>query len=278
MTPPKLKTAQALLLIVVVTLLNLSLIQTAFSQGSSNTKVAINPETTNAIVGEIITINITLSDVQNLYGIDVTLLWNPSALTFQNVNIWLGVESNPDGVLHEASSADIFVQENTADQENGEYRLVATSVAPAPSFSGSGNIATFTFNVTDTGQSELILTTELADYNPSGSNLLDHTDVNGSVNSAIPEFPTATAISILLILGVTTAVFSKKLLKKTFKAKDPSALTSANYERVFSTRRLKHASSEENRVAREPSFWFLLVFNVLEMFVTVVFGIFRFMK
>jgi hypothetical protein len=205
MTPPKLKTAQALLLIVVVTLLNLGLIQTAFSQGSSNTKVAINPETTNAIVGEIITINITLSDVQNLYGIDVTLLWNPSALTFQNVNIWLGVESNPDGVLHEASSADIFVQENTADQDRNRHK-------------------------------------HTSNFRSNHGSLL------------------------------------QKTIKKTFKAKDPSALTSANYERVFSTRRLKHASSEENRVAREPSFWFLLVFNVLEMFVTVVFGIFRFMK
>jgi hypothetical protein len=213
-----------MLLILIVALLALSLIPTAFAQGSSNTKVAVNPASTNALLGKTITINITLSNVQNLYGLDVTLLWNPSALKIQNVNIRLGVESHPDGVLHEAPSADIFVQENNADQENGEYHLVATSVAPASSFSGSGTIASITFNVTDIGHSELILTTELGDYNPSGSNLIDHTDVNGSVDSVIPEFPSATAISLVLILVITTIVLSKRLGKPHSKPKSISAL------------------------------------------------------
>ncbi|MCJ7560364.1 cohesin domain-containing protein [Candidatus Bathyarchaeota archaeon] len=214
MTQPQLKTAKTILIILIATLLTLCLIQTAFPQSSSNTKVAINPATTNALLGETITINITLSNVQNLYGLDVTLLWNTTALKIQNVNLRLGVKSYPDGVLHEAPNAEIYVQENTADQELGEYHLVATSVAPAPSFSGTGNIATITFNVTETGHTELILTTELADYNPSGSNLIDHTDENGSVDSVIPEFPSATAISLLLILVITTAVVSKRLLRK----------------------------------------------------------------
>jgi len=225
MALPKLKTAKTLLFILIATLLTLSLIQTAFPQSSSNTKVAVNPASTNALLGKTITINITLSNVQNLYGLDVTLLWNPSALKIQNVNIRLGVESHLDGVLHEAPSADIFVQENNADQENGEYHLVATSVAPASSFSGSGTIASITFNVTDIGHSELILTTELGDYNPSGSNLIDHTDVNGSVDSVIPEFPSATAISIVIILVITTIVLSKRLLGKPHsKPKSISAL------------------------------------------------------
>jgi hypothetical protein len=214
MTQQKLKTAQTLLFILIAILLTPSLIQAAFPQSSSNTKVAVNPETTNAILGETITINITLSNVQNLYGVDVTLQWDPAALTIQNVNLRLGVESHPDGILHETPSAEIFVQNNTMDQENGEYHLVATSVAPAPSFSGSGNIAIITFNVTGTGHSELILITELADYNPSGSNLIDHTDVNGAVNSVIPEFPSAIAISLILILVTTTTVFFKRLLGK----------------------------------------------------------------
>jgi hypothetical protein len=214
MAPPKLKTTKILLFILVATLLTLSLIQTGFPQSIPNTKVAVNPELTNALIRKTITINITLTNVQNLYGLDVTLLWNPSALTIQNFNIRLGVESHPDGVLYGAPSADIFVEKNTANQENGEYHLVATSVAPAPSFSGSGNIAILTFNVTSIGHSELILATELADYNPSGSNLIDHTDVNGSVDSVIPEFPSAIVISLILIVVTTIAVFSKRLLWK----------------------------------------------------------------
>jgi hypothetical protein len=220
MTTPQLKMAKILLLILLAALSTLHFIQIAFPQNSSDTEVAINPATTNAFLGETITINITISNVQNLYGLDVTLFWNPSALTIQNVNLRLGVESHPDGVLHEAPSGDIFIQENTTDQENGEYRLVATSVAPATSFSGTGNIAVITFNVTSTGNSELVLITELADYNPSGSNLIDHTDVNGSVNSVIPEFPSVITISLMLILVTTVALFSKKLLGKTAKHKN----------------------------------------------------------
>ena len=218
----KLKTAKTLLFILIAALLTLSLIKLAFPQSSSDTKVSANPEVVNTFPGETIAVNITIFNVQNLYGLDVSLLWNPSALSIQNIDVHLGVESHPDGVLHEAPSADIFVQENNADQENGEYHLVATSVAPAPSFSGSGNIAILTFNVTSIGHSELILTTELADYNPSGSNLIDHTDVNGAVDSVIPEFPSAIAISLMLILVTTTAVFSKRLLGKThLKPKKP---------------------------------------------------------
>jgi hypothetical protein len=158
-------------------------------------------------------VNITISNVQDLYGVDVTLLWNSAALSVQNVDVRLGVESHPDGVLHETPSAEIFIQENTIDQANGEYDLIATSVAPASSFSGSGNIVIITFNVTDVGQSNLVLISELGDYNPSGSNLIDHTDVDGSVVSVIPEFPSAIAIGALLILVTAATVFYKRIGK-----------------------------------------------------------------
>ena len=214
MKRPNLTSPQGILLILVSTLLILYPFQAVYAQGSSNTTVAVNPSTTMTRIGETIAINITLSNVQNLYGLDVTLQWNTSALQVLNVNLRLGVESHSDGVLHEASNANIFVKENNASQELGEYHLVATSVAPAPPFSGSGNIAIITFNVTSIGHSELNLTTQLADYNPSGSNFIDHTDLNGSVNIAIPEFPSATTLTLFLIVATIAVVISKKLLKK----------------------------------------------------------------
>jgi hypothetical protein len=220
MVPRKLKTAKTLLLILFATLLALSFIQPAFPQSSGNTTVAVNPATTSGLLGETITVNITISNVQNLYGVDVILFWDPSALVIQNVNLRLGVESFSDGILHEAPDDDIFIQENTADQENGEYHIVATSVAPASSFSGSGNIAIIAFNVTGIGQSDLILISELGDYNPSGSNLIDHTDVDGSVDSVIPEFPSAIAIGIILILVTAAAIVYKGIGKPSSKPKN----------------------------------------------------------
>jgi hypothetical protein len=72
------------------------------------------------------------------------------------------VESRHDGVLHEISpNANVFTEENNASQAIGLYHLVATSVAPAAPFSGSGNIAIIRFNVTSLGHSELALETQL---------------------------------------------------------------------------------------------------------------------
>jgi hypothetical protein len=214
MKRPNLTSQQGILLILVFTPLILCPFQVAYAQGSSNTTVAVKPSTTMTRIGETIAINITLSNVQNLYGLDVTLQWNTSALKVLNVNLRLGVESHSDGVLHEASNANIFVEENNASQELGEYHLVATSVAPAPPFSGSGNIAIITFNVTSLGHSGLDLTTELADYNPSGSSSIDHNDSNGTVDSVIPEFPNMAVFALFVILATIALVISKKLLKK----------------------------------------------------------------
>ena len=220
---PKLNIAKTLLLILVAALLSPNLIQLAFPQSSGNTTVAVNPATTSGLLGETITVNITIANVQNLYGVDVTLFWDSAALSVQNVDVRLGVESHPDGILHEASGADIFVQDNTTDQENGEYHLVATSVAPAPAFSGSGNIVTISFNVTDIGHSDLILISELGDYNPSGSNLIDHTDVDGSVDSVVPEFPSVIVIGLILILVTAAAVVYKRIGNPRSKSKTLSS-------------------------------------------------------
>lgn len=190
-------------------------IHAASAQVSSSTTVAIMPSENTPRLDQTISINITISNVQNLYGLDVTLDWNASALQFLNADLRLGVESHPDGVLHEIPPyANIEVVENNASQDIGEYTLVATSVADAPPFSGSGNIATISFKVTGSGHSQLNLATQLADYNPSGSNFIAHTDLNGSVNSTIPEFPTTALLTLLLIFATIVGIITKKLQRK----------------------------------------------------------------
>ena len=219
---PKAKAPKRIVLTLLFSLLLLYPIHIVFSQTPSTT-VAVKPSESSPRLGETLTINITVANVQNLYALDVTLQWNSSALRVVSVDLRLGVEFHPDGVLHGSRlnyddstlvPGDIFVEESNASQETGEYHLVATSVAPAAPFSGSGNIAILTFNVTSIGHSELGLTTELADYNPSGSSFIEHTDLNGSVNAVIPEFPSAAALMLFFIVATIVVVFSKKLLKK----------------------------------------------------------------
>jgi cell division septation protein DedD len=140
-------------------------IQPAASQSSTIMKV--ETPSTSVTVGIPFTITITLTNVQNLYGVEVVLKWNPTILQATNIDTQLGVESYPNGVLHETSSSPpIFTAENNVTQNTGEYRLVATSMAPAPSFSGSGSIVKITFNPINEGNSAIDLESQLSDYPP----------------------------------------------------------------------------------------------------------------
>ena len=139
-------------------------IQIVYSQ---STTVRVMPSTVSALLGESFTVTISLSNVQNLYGLEVILNWNPTVLQGETADIRLGVESFPDGVLHESSySPPIFIAENNLTQNEGEYRLVATSMSPAPSFNGSGTIVRITFDSTNLGDSALDLQSQLFDYPP----------------------------------------------------------------------------------------------------------------
>jgi hypothetical protein len=177
--------------------------------------VNVVPSSSTPLLGETFTINITISNVQNLYALDVTLRWNATVLQVLNVNSRLGVESHPDGVLHEVlPNAEIDIIEETVSAEVGEYHIAATSVNPASSFSGSGNTAILTFNVTSLGNTALELESELADYPASGepANLIEHINHVGTVN-IIPEFPSIIAVGLFLAFATTVVVFSKKRLQ-----------------------------------------------------------------
>lgn len=217
---------QTILFTILVAVIALFPIQTATSQTSSGTTVKIVPQVSTARTNETLTINITINDVPNLYGIDVTLNWNTSILQVLNVDTRLGVEAYLDGVLHGNSlsydagsmvSGDILVKENITDQETGEYHIAAACVGIGDSFNGSGTIAILTFKVLTMGHSELTLLSELADRPVADETIstpIDHTDISGSVDVVIPEFPSITIVIVLLASVAATLLYSKKTLKK----------------------------------------------------------------
>ncbi len=193
-------------------------IEGAFAQ-TSLAEVRVTPSAASPRVGESFTVNITISNVENLYGIDATLSWNTSVLQATNVDIRLGVDSHPDGVLYEVSNAQITVVDNTTTQSIGEYHLAAFSNNPAPSFNGSGTIAVVTFNVTSVGRSDLTIQSELADHPLAGeeeSNYIEHTDIGSYVETAvIPEFPEIAVLVVMVALITCALVIAKKMQKKT---------------------------------------------------------------
>ena len=133
-----------------------------------STVVAVTPSTVSAHLGEPFNVTVSLSNVQNLYGLEVILNWDAVVLRVSKVDVRLGVETCWDGVLHESSiSPPIFIAENNLTQTEGEYSLVATSMAPASSFSGSGNIVRLTFEPIAVGTSKIDLESQLLDYPPT---------------------------------------------------------------------------------------------------------------
>jgi hypothetical protein len=208
---PRSEALRTILLILVPAFLIIGSVQVVSSQ-ASNTTVAVVPSSNITHIGAIVTVNITISNVQNLYGVDVTLDWNASALQILTATPQLGIESHPGGVLH----GDAFIEEDNQTQAIGEYHLVATSQNPAIGFYGSGTIAVVSFNVTGIGHSTLSLSSQLADYNPSGSSFIQHSEVNATVDSAIPEYPSLIILVLLILFASAVTIVYRKLPRKPF--------------------------------------------------------------
>ncbi len=176
------------------------------------TTVKVQPSNPTPNVGSTITVDVTITNVQNLFGVDVQLSWDPAALKAENATSFLGVESHPGGVLH----GTIAYALNQLSQQT--YDLAGTSEGASTSaFSGNGKIATLTFTVLRSGQTTITLVSELADKPASSDDIsqpIDHTDVSGSINVPIPEFPTIVGFVLLLVLATGSLVFARKQMKK----------------------------------------------------------------
>ena len=208
-----------LILLAICALLPVIPIYAVMAQG---TTVKAQPSIAAPKVGTLFTVDITIANVKNLYGVDVQLSWKKEILRITGASSQLGVESHSGGVLHQ----NIYVALDSMSQQTGTYQLVATSEGSAAAFSGSGKIVTLTFTVIQAGHSELTLETELADKPvlPNPANLISHTDLSSSVNAVIPEFSTVLALVVFLVLSTGALVFSKKRMMRNLNtAKGPKA-------------------------------------------------------
>jgi hypothetical protein len=184
---------------------------------AATTTVKATASASQPKIGDTLTVTIGISDVSNLFGVDVQLEWNPNVLSLIEAKSMLGVEAHSGGVLHESGSDTLMIVEDSASKEAGTYSLVATSTGASPAFSGSGTIAVLTFNVTSAGQTGLTLQSELADKPAAGetANFIEHTDTADNVTTVVPEFSSITIIAIIVIGATAALVITKKRTTKT---------------------------------------------------------------
>jgi hypothetical protein len=166
------------------------------------TTVRVEPALCSAGLGQTFVANITIADVQNLYGLEVGVFWNASVLEIVEVDVRVG---QADGAL----CSSVYIAENsTADSQ---YALAAMSVAPAPSFNGTGTAATITFRVKDHGNSSLSATSELYDFPPPDrypreSLPIEHATLGSMFEETVPEIGGPSMLVTLMALTFFIAV------------------------------------------------------------------------
>ncbi|MEM2293097.1 MAG: cohesin domain-containing protein [Candidatus Bathyarchaeia archaeon] len=136
-----------------------------FREVKTEATLYISPTTVEGAVGQFVTINISISNVANLYGWQVKLEWNPQVLNISSVI---------EGTFLKNQSQTFF---SYNFNETGSLILDCTLIGDVPGVNGSGTLATVKFIVKDEGTSELRLSeTFLVD---SAENLIPHTVKNG---------------------------------------------------------------------------------------------------
>jgi hypothetical protein len=212
----KISKSQIILVSIIALFLALNfLVRTGFAQG---TVVEVLPSTVSADVGQSFAINVTVVNVQNLYGVDVVVNWNSSVLQLVNADVRLA-PTDADGVLYNSSTDSVWIQANNLTSP-GSYEISATSVGPAPPFNGTGNIVIITFNVTGSGYSSIDLTeSQLWNYalvnEPPISMPIDHSTVGGQFSTTTTvEIPNSAIFLVFTVLTVSALVVSKKMTRK----------------------------------------------------------------
>jgi len=144
------KTSSIFVAIAFVSLICLSIVCSARSQG---TVISVSPSSSTLLQSQIGTsyqINISISDVTNLWSWKVRLNWNPGVLNFLNIT---------EGPFLKDIGATLFPP---PPERSGYLTEVSDTLLENVSASGSGLLATVTFNVVGSGQSDITLTeTEL---------------------------------------------------------------------------------------------------------------------
>jgi hypothetical protein len=205
-------------------LLMCGFVSAALAQDSSMT-VKAEASASQLQVGSTLTVTMQLLNAQNIASLDFTLDWNSSVLTLAKVTLNLGVEMHSNGVLHgsalnhdfdNVNPGDIYVEEIKLSTS---YELLALSIGQSnPGFSGSGTIATLTFNVTSAGSAGLALEdVQLADHPAAGqtaNQITPSVTVDSVTAFVIPEFPSAILLVLLAAFATGAMLVAKKQLKK----------------------------------------------------------------
>jgi LysM repeat protein len=114
----------------------------------------LTPGAQNIDVGQVTTVTLRVENIEQLYGYQTAIVFNPSILEVIDANtgkagvqVALGTFLQPD-----------FEYQNNADNSVGTIVVVVTQLSPSPAVSGSGDLFTISFRGKAQGTSDVRFT------------------------------------------------------------------------------------------------------------------------
>ncbi len=139
---------------------------------STATTIYVDPPTITAEVSQKFLINISISDVTDLYGWEFKLRWNPALLEALNIT---------EGSFLKSYS-DTFFAININNTE-GTLKAVCTLMGSIPGVNGSGTLATVEFEIENEGECILnLFDTKLVN---SAVQSIEHTVIDGYFSTPV---------------------------------------------------------------------------------------------
>ena len=159
---------------------------------AQSASAALAPISQNIAVGQQTTVTLRLQNVNDLYGYQTAIVFNPSVLEVIDADTAKAGIQVALGTFLQAG----VVPQNSADNSVGTIVCVVSQLAPAGAVSGSGDLLTITFRGKVQGHSEVRFT-DLKMAQPNGVAITvtrqDAQIIVGSPTGATPTFtPTPT--------------------------------------------------------------------------------------
>jgi hypothetical protein len=181
----------------------------------SATTLQVVPQVTHLVVGETSTLDLTIAEIADLYGVEIHLRFDPEALEV--------VDADPAtaGIQVQSGTfpAPDFVVQNQADNDAGTIDYTVVQLPPSEPGKGSGVAALVTFRAKQPTVSQVEFERFLLADTTGGSIGAVHRDGQVRVRRAIPWIPIAAA-GIVLVLSLGAAGYA---VRKRHKAQRSGA-------------------------------------------------------
>jgi hypothetical protein len=159
--------------------------------------LSIDPTSQSTSTGTVVTVDVDIANVTNLYGYQFDLTFNPSVLS--------AVSSSEGSFLTTGGNSTFFIP-GTNDNVDGVVLATADTILSAvPGVNGSGELAVFTFDAIGKGTSALGFANVMlldSSFNSISNTTTGATVTVGSGTAKVPEIdPASTASALSLLLG-----------------------------------------------------------------------------